>query len=262
MGIYVYVRLFDLRAYQQTVLPAYRKFMRGNDPQPMMALAEEAIAKMTPREKKDFDYTTLKEGIGILNGSVFYNSKGDYTNKETRQTTLADKKVFVSGQFAPSLLFTLCTPRIRGVTVEQNMSKTALYDYLYYSSKWVADMFAGGGEPRGGYLKIPLGEGYPCLFSDRDIQDFQNALATVVNPQELEEVEAIYSQFCQSLKEHLQAIFQQDYRKRKQYYEQYSGRFKVMLGDGAELKKEFANLANLLKIVTESPHLKLVMYLT
>lgn len=263
MGVYVYVRMLDVQVYENKVLPAYRKFVRGGDAQPLIVLAEEAIAKMTLREKRDFDYVTLSEGVKILDGSVFYNSKGDYRNKEKRKTTLADKKVFVSGQLAPSLLFTLCTPRIRGLSVEQDMSKTALYDYLYYCSEWVQKVFAFGKKLRGEYLKISMGEGFPQFFSDEDIQEFKQVMREVANPRDLGGASEIYAYFRKHLKAHLKKTFPGGRKHRDAEFESCSKRFEYWLeADEAQLKKDFNNLVELLRLASEQPHLRLVFYIT
>lgn len=263
MSIYFIIRILDMQVYETKLLPAYRKFMRGNDPQPLIALGEEAIARMTRKEKKDFDYLSLSEGIGILNGSVFYNSKGDYKNQETRKTTLADKKKNVLNSFAPSLLLTLCNPRIRGLVPEQNMSKTALYDYLYYCSDWVQDVFTTAQELRGGDLEIPLGECPPVLFSDLDIREFQQVMREVANPNHFGSTSEIQDYFCQHLKAHLKVTFPKAYREQKKYYELYAARFENWLKwDEAQLKKDFNNLIKLLRLVEERPHLRLMLYLS
>lgn len=263
MSVYFLIRIVDMDQYESKLLPAYQNFMRSNEPRELIALANEAISMMSPEEQEDFDYSGLVDGIEILNGSVFYNSKGNYHDQENRKTTIADKKLFVTGQFAPSLLTTLCTPRIPGLVVEQNMSKTALYDYLFYCSDWISEVFTTARELHGEYLQINLCDGRPQLFSDEDIKEFLQVMNEVTNPNNFRNTADIYGYFCNHLKVHLKEIFGEEQQEYALYYEQYSNRFENWLKyNDTQLKKDFNNLINLLNIIANDPKLKLMLYLS
>lgn len=189
MGFDYYVHLFNLRVYEEKVLPAYRVFLEKDDTQPLITLLSECsqILDADPQlsERLLWSKKSREEDIGILSGSVYYNSRGDYaTSRGERKTTREDKRTFAQGLLSSKILQVLCVPRDKGVSPEQNMGRTPLIPYLYERSEWIKDLFTSVRQVRGGTLEFSIGE---CteIFTKQDLQEFNMQLDNVQPPKDI-----------------------------------------------------------------------------
>jgi len=186
MGLDYHIHLFNLKVYRDRVLPAYQAFFDGDDTEDLITLTKECIPilEANPQLSDELllDREICEEAIGILNGTVYYKSKGDYDSKKgKRETTRADKQIFVQGQACPHILELICVPRYEGVDSVQNITRTPLTSCLYERSEWIMDLFTGIREVRGGTLEIMIGE-WSELFTKEDLQEFSDELSKVPAP--------------------------------------------------------------------------------
>ncbi|HZS08490.1 MAG TPA: hypothetical protein VFD58_26890 [Blastocatellia bacterium] len=184
MGVDNYICLLNLRTYRETVLPSYEAFLNKKDPEPLIALLREAIRGI-PQRKKLADLILdseeiYEEAIGILDGSVYYNSKGDYTGKDKCKTTNSDRRRF-AGTAAWNVMQALCIPYDKGIAPDQMLNTSPLIEHLYEHSKWIEDLVMCNSVLHGGTLKIPLGE-WSELFTKEDVCEFNKQLALVPPP--------------------------------------------------------------------------------
>ena len=188
MGFDYYIHLFNLRVYRERILPAYQAFFERDNTEILITLLRECIqildANPQLSERLLWSKESCEKDIGILNGSVYYNSKGNYgSNRGKRETTREDKRIFAKGLLSSNILQVLCVPRDKGVKPEQNMGRTPLIPYLYERSEWIKDLFTSVRQVRGGLLELSIGE---CseVFTKEDIQEFSTELAKVPVPED------------------------------------------------------------------------------
>jgi hypothetical protein len=188
MGLGYYVHLFNLRVYRERVLPAYQALIDRGDTEALITLTRECmpILDANPRLSKQllWDKESCEEGIGILNGTIYYNSKGNYGSSSGKgEATREDKQIYFEEQLGPSILQVLCVPRYEGVDSEQDMARTPLIPYLYERSEWIKDLFTNAIEVQGGALEIIMGE-WSELFTKQDLQEFSAQLGRVPAPKD------------------------------------------------------------------------------
>ena len=154
MGLDYYLHLFDLRTYREKALPAYQAFFGQDDSAPLILLLEEIIRGLDVNAALPgptlWNKEGYEEGIGIIDGSVYYALGSNYeTRRSGRKTTRDNKRMYVRDQLIHTILMALCAPRDRGVNPEQNMTRSPLIPYLYEHSKWTEDRFTSVEELRG-----------------------------------------------------------------------------------------------------------------
>jgi hypothetical protein len=189
VGFDYHLHLFKPRTYKERVLPAYRLFLRRNDASQLISLLNEV------KDKRDtninlpgpdlWSRAVYEEAIGILKGTVYYSTDGDYDSEPSnRETTPADKLYFVETSVGPDLVLALCVPRDKGVNPEYNIGGSSLISYLYEKSEWIKEVFMSSRKVQGGELEIAVGESHSELFTKQDINRFRAELAKVPPPKE------------------------------------------------------------------------------
>ena len=183
-----YILLFDARAYRDKVLPAYKAFFDRDDPAPLIRLLREVIAGLdkagrVQQEPRLESREIYEEAIGILDGSVYYDTRGSRNPGGKRKTTRKSKRAYVSGNLGYDLLVALCVPRDRGFSGKQMISTTELSRYLGGRSEWFEGLIMGGRRLRGGELEVGGGDTPLELFSDEDVREFAAELARVTPPE-------------------------------------------------------------------------------
>jgi hypothetical protein len=187
VGFDYHLHLFKLKTYRERVLPAYRLFLEHNDASQLTSLLTEV------RDERDTNINlpgpdlwsrkVYEEAIGILKGSVYYSTDGDYdSDLPNRKTTPADKRYFVETSVGPDLVLALCVPRDKGVNPEYNIGRSPLVSYLYEKSEWIKELFTSSRKVQGGELEIAIGESHSELFTKQDISKFRAELAKVPPP--------------------------------------------------------------------------------
>jgi|RhiMethySRZTD1v2_1073278.scaffolds.fasta_scaffold1143524_1 hypothetical protein len=262
MGLSCYVHLFDLRAYREKTLPAYRAFFEQDDSAQLILLLQEIIngldasaALPGPRLSGRDIY---EEGIGILDGSVYYAPGVDYeTSHSGRKTTRKNKRMYVRDQLIYQILMALCVPRNRGVNPEQNMSRSPLIPYLYEHSEWIEDRFTHVEELRGGMLEIPEGEDALEVFSEEDLYEFCAELAKVPAPEGDIELKKQLEKGQNLMRESLRQQFPEESPEFKEFYGFLSTFFQQVSPTGEDFRKEYDNLRALVNLALEDADLTL-----
>ena len=266
MGLDYYVHLFDLRTYREKTLPAYRAFFDQNDSAPLILLLQEIIHGLDVNAALPgptlSDREIYEEGIGILDGSVYYAPGANYeTSRSGRKTTRENKRMYVRDGLTHKILMALCVPRDRGVNPEQNMTRSQLIPYLYEHSEWIEDRFTGGEELRGGMLEIPEGEDALELFSEEDIHEFCAALAKVPAPDGDIEIKKQLEEGKNYLRESLKQQFPEGSPEFKEFYDYLSTFYQQLSSKGEDLVKEYDNLCAIVNLAVEDADLTLTRLL-
>lgn len=268
MGLDYYVHLFDLRAYREKALPAYRAFFEEADSTPLILLLEEIIRGLdvssTLPGPRLWGKEIYKEDIGILDGSVYYAPGIDYeASRSGRKTTREHKCMYVRDGLIHMILLALCVPRDRGVNPEQNLTRSPLIPYLYEHSEWIEDRFTSAVELRGGMLEIPEGEDALELFSDEDLREFSAELAKVPAPDGAIEIkkqlEEGQNRMLESLRQQLpegSPEFKESYNFFSTLYQQLSAEENLRKA-GENLRKEYDNLCALVNLALKDADLTL-----
>ena len=205
---------------------------------------------------------SYEEAIGILNGTAYYNPKGDYTNSQGKKTTKKNKQIYVRESLIHDLLMALCVPRNKGVNPEQNMGRSSLIPYLYEKSVWIEDLFTGIREVRGGQLELPEGETAKELFTKRDLQEFGFELAKIPPPDGEAEARKQFDKYTATLRESLKQQCAEGSAAFNQLYETMLALQKHCLPEsGTSLVQEYENLRKLLQLALEEPDLTLTLSL-
>ena len=183
-----YILLFDTRAYREKVLPAYKAFFDKDDPAPLIRLLREVIGRLdgaggAPSGPRLEPREVYEEAIGILDGSVYYDTRGSRNPGGRRKTTRKSKRAFVRGSLGYDLLVALCVPRGKGFSGEQGLTTSDLSRYLGARSVRVEQLIMGQRQLRGGVLEVGGGETPLELFSDEDVREFTAELAGVTPPE-------------------------------------------------------------------------------
>jgi hypothetical protein len=187
MGLDYQLHLINLKIYREKILPAYREFWEKDDPKFLIELLKEIIQKLDTNAKlpgpKLWSRASYNEGIGILNGDVYYSLKGEYrSNQNVKKTTRAAKRYFVKNSIGPDILLALCVPRDKGVDPVQNLGRSQMISYLFEKSEWINDLFTSKRFTKGIFLKISLGESPGQILTKENIQEFSLELAKVPPP--------------------------------------------------------------------------------
>ena len=184
----VVVYLFDTKTYQARVLPAYAAYLKTNDPKPVIVLIQECIrllnANRTQARQLHWDEETLKEDIGIINGTVYYSPDEGKTNNQGRgRIARGVRQEYARQQLSGKIVEILCVPYDKGVGPEQDMTNSGLVTYLYKSSRWIEEVFT--------FLRPVVGKPYVYgigestePFTQRSIEEFDRELAKVEQPQD------------------------------------------------------------------------------
>jgi len=186
MGFDNHIHLFNLKVYRERVLPAYRAFLDSGDSEIFIPLIRECISilEANPQLSNDllWNKEICEEDIGVLNGAVYYNSKGNYgSNTGKRETTREDKQFYAREIVSPNILQVLCVPHYEGTNSVQNLTRTPLTHYLYERSDWIMELYTRGHEVGGGPLEIFIGE-WSEFFTNEDLQEFSDELSKVSAP--------------------------------------------------------------------------------
>jgi hypothetical protein len=257
-----YVHLFDLRAYREKVFPAYQSFFERDDSAPLILLLQEIIrgldvsAAMPGPEL--WDREIYEEGIGILDGSVYYAPGANpETGRGGRKTTRENKRMYVRDGLIRMILTALCVPRDRGVNPEQNMTRSPLIPYLYEHSEWIEDRFTSIVELSGGMLDIPEGEDAMELFSEEDLHEFCAELAKIPAPEGDIEIKKQLEKGQNLMRESLRQQVPEESPEFKEFYDFLSKFYLQASPTGEDLRKEYDNLCALVNLALEGPDLTL-----
>lgn len=262
MGLSYYIHLFDLRAYREKALPAYQAFFEQDDSAPLILLLQEIIHGLDVSAALPgptlLDRELYEEGIGILDGSVYYAPGIDYeTSRSGRKTTRGNKRMYVRDQLIHMILMALCVPRDRGVNPEQNMTRSSLIPYLYEHSKWIEDRFTSVEELRGGMLEIPEGEDALELFSEEDLHEFCAELAKIPAPEGDIEIKKQFEKEQNRMWESLRQQVSEESPEFKEFYDLLSKFYQQLSPMGEVLRNEYDNLCALVNLALEDPDLTL-----
>lgn len=262
MGLDYYVHLFDLRTYREKALPAYQAFFEQDDSAPLILLLQEIIKGLDVSaafpDPTLADKEIYEEGIGILDGSVYYAPGANYeTGRGGRKTTRENKRKYVRDQLIRMILMALCVPRDRGVNPEQNMTRSPLIPYLYEHSEWIEDRFTSVVELRGGMLEIPEGEDFLELFSEEDLHEFCAELAKVPAPEGDLEIKKQFEKGLNSLRESLRQQLPEGSPEFNELYDSISALFQQLSPKGEDLRKEYENLRAIVNLALEDADLTL-----
>jgi hypothetical protein len=181
MGVNVSVLLFDLREYEQSILPAYQAFMQSSDTRPLIGLLQSLLLEVRSGKRASYwSMEVYQEELDILTGKRFYSSQGK-EQQEGSVTSPDDLRRFVEGNVAPDLVRVFCIPHEPNFKSEQSMSLTALDNYLYSQSSWIEDYFTGSREVSGPMPEIKLGE-WSRFFTREEIETFDAELSRMTRP--------------------------------------------------------------------------------
>jgi hypothetical protein len=187
MGVTVYIHLFDINAYREKVLPAYKSFFRKDDAESLIGLLKECIRMLDAHphlsEQLIWDRELCEEAIGIINGTVYYSPDGHTSNQGERKKTHKVRRDYARGQLSPYILQILCVPHDKGLIPEQNMTKTPLISYLYERSSWIEELFTFSRTVRGAHLELSIGASSK-VFTKEDVQEFDTELSKVAPPED------------------------------------------------------------------------------
>ena len=267
MGLDYYVHLFDLRAYCEKAAPAYQAFFEQDDSAPLILLLQEIIHGLDVSAALPgptlSDREVYEEGIGILDGSVYYAPGINYeTSRSGRKTSRKNKRMYVRDQLIHMILMASCAPRDRGVNPEQNMGRSPLIPYLYEHSEWIENRFTGG-ELRGGMLEIPEGESALELFSEEDLQEFKAELADIPAPEGDIEIKKRLEKAQNDLRDTLRQQVPEGSPEFNEFYDflstlyQHLSTGENLRKEGENLRKEYDNLRALVNLALEDADLTL-----
>ena len=259
MRLSYYVHLFNIRTYREKAFPAYQSFFERDDPAPLILLLQEIIRGLdlsaTLPGPKLWDKELYEEGIGILDGSVYYAPGANYeTGGSGRKTTHENKRMYVRDGLTYMILMALCVPRDRGVNPEQNMTRSPLIPYLYEYSEWIEDRFTSVIELQGGMLEIPEGEDALELFSEEDLHEFCAELAKIPAPEGDIEIKKQLEKEQNRLHESLREQVPEGSPEFKEFYDFYSKLYQQrstgenLRKEGENLRKEYDNLCALVNL--------------
>jgi hypothetical protein len=262
VGLDYYVHLFDLRTYREKALPAYQAFFEQDDSAPLILLLQEIIKGLDVSAALPGPTLSgreiYEEGIGILDGSVYYAPVANYeTSRSGRKTTCENKRMYVRDQLIHMILMALCVPRDRGVNPEQNMTRSPLIPYLYEHSGWIEDRFTSAVELRGGMLEIPEGEDFLELFSEEDLHEFCAELAKVPAPDGDLEIKKQFEKGQNFIRESLRQQFPEESPEFKEFYDYLSTFYQQLSPAGEDLRKEYDNLRAIVNLALEDADLTL-----
>jgi hypothetical protein len=185
MGADVEIYLFDHNSYQRLVVPAYRAFFERHDSQPLVQLLQTVISKLdadTPLYTSPlWTREIYLEALGIVEGKIYYNSKGQQASDSNSKTTRADLQLYVRRNLGPTLTTPLCIPYKEGLVSNQDMTNSRLVDYLYEGSGWIEDVFTFAKLLEGGSTEVPIGESSE-LFTKDEVQKFSVELERIPEP--------------------------------------------------------------------------------
>ena len=206
--------LFNKRIYEQTVVPAYEAFLKKKDPKPLLnqlaAIVKRLDAGNRMYSPPFWNKKIYQEAVGIIDGSVYYNSEGGEPADSNEKTTRADLELYVRENLTDGLVMPLCIPYLHRAVPTQDMTNSELVGYLYERSKWIQEVFTFTRSLNGGILEVPIGESSD-LFSKEELQRFSQEMSRIPKPSD------------------------------------------------PNLKREFENLQQLLKLASSDPDLTLVM---
>jgi hypothetical protein len=186
MGVEVSIYVFNMTVYRKRILPADRRFLRRDEVEPLIELLRESsriLDANTELSKRLFwDKDSVKEAIGILNGTVYYSPDGGRSsNQGDRNVTHRVRRSFARGSMSSNLVRLMCVPIENDLGDEQDMTNSALVPYLYARSKWVEDVFTFARPLNGGRLELPIGESSEA-FTKLEIRQFSVELDRVRRP--------------------------------------------------------------------------------
>jgi len=268
VGLSYYVHLFNLRTYREKAWPAYQAFFDQDDSAPLILLLQEIIRGLDVSAALPgptlWDKELYEEGIGILDGSVYYAPGANYeTGRSGRKTTRENKRMYVRDGLTYMILMALCVPRDRGVNPEQNMTRSPLIPYLYEHSEWIEGRFTSVIELSGGMLEIPEGEDALELFSEEDLHEFCAELAKVPAPEGEIEIKKQLEQGQNRMRESLRLQVPEESPEFNELYDSLSVSYRVLSTEenlrkeGENLRKEYDNLCALVNLALEDDDLTL-----
>ena len=130
-----------------------------------------------------WDREIYQEAVGILNGSVYYSSRGEDRLSNSQKTSRADLEIYVSENLTSAVVIPLCVPYKEGIASKQDMTNSELVDYLYERSDWIKKVFTFEKPPKGGRLDVPIG-GASELFAKEELQTFSAEISRIAEPNE------------------------------------------------------------------------------
>lgn len=184
MGVQVYIYLFDMHEYEDSVLPAYRSFKERSDTRPLLKLLRRAMsyaAASGSRGEASLTEEIYQHYTDVLSGRQYYGSEKQERADQTRPTTSQDMRLFVDNSVAPAVVTVLCLPSDKGFQPEQSMSGAGLMNYLYSESRWIEDYFTFAKEPSGAVPEIRIGD-WSRFFSREEVLAFDDQLSKMQRP--------------------------------------------------------------------------------
>jgi hypothetical protein len=200
MGTNVQIELFNYQVYNDVVLPAYKEFLQKNNSKPLKNLLIRAINERKLIDSDDLDVVSvleLEEALGILEGNIYYSSKG--LQEAQSKTTQDDLEIFVRGSVGPELVRLFCIDRLHGINPTQSMTQGPLIRYLYTKSEWIKEIFTFEKEIASGSLEIAIGE---CteIMPKKEVAIFYDEVLKASKPSGNAQLCKDYENLCKMLK--------------------------------------------------------------
>jgi hypothetical protein len=200
MGAEVSIYLFNLRTFNERILPAYKAYVQDDDSDLLIGILKEVIKKFDRGELMYYQEAGIREacekGIEILGEKIDDISKHDsYSQNTEEKYTREHKQDYVSKYLIYPLVLTLCLPRHEGINPKQDLTKSPLVGYLSEKSEWLADFITFGHPVRGGLFELELDEDFIIslgepegdeLFTKEDIQELSTELSKISPPAKTE----------------------------------------------------------------------------
>ena len=182
----VSVHLFNINTYKNRVLPALRTYLTSNDPRPLLQLLKQCnrILEANPKlsQRLFWNSEMIKEGIGILDGTVYYSpDEGKTTNRGRSNSARRVRRNYAKQQLSPMIVEVLCVPFDKGIDPEQDMTNSRLVTYLYDRADWIKDVFTFSGNATGRGLQFPIGESTEP-FTESGMEQLDRELTKVEDP--------------------------------------------------------------------------------
>lgn len=183
----VVVHLFNVKTYKTKVLPAYRTYSTTNDARPVIALLRECLRVLdaNPQVSKRMllNAESVKDDIGIIEGTVYYTPDQGKTSNQGNSKMARTVRQEYARYISWIILELLCVPYDKGIDPQQDMTNSALVNYLYDRSRWITDVFTGSGKATGLALKYAIGESSEP-FTRQAIAEFDRELSEIEAPQD------------------------------------------------------------------------------
>lgn len=188
MGVDVDIYLINKKTYQEKLLPAFQALSDKDDSQLLIVLLKDVIERLDKGHQSPqaagWNREVFEEAIGILDGSIYYSTHDTSGVEHQNRTTRADKLLFATENIGSALVLETCVPQQDSPKPHQDMSNTALIQYLSERSEWIRDVFTLARPVTGGHLPVPVGDSSEC-FTDHEVEQFQIELNKIALPEDM-----------------------------------------------------------------------------